>query len=96
MSCCYKHVHVDHSLFIKNHGFDFTTLIIYVDNIVLTGNYVQEIEYIKRTLHSNFHIKDSGQLKYLLGIEVAHSTKGISLCQRKYYLDLLNHIGMLG
>ena len=96
LSCSYKHAHADHSLFIKSHGFDFTALIIYVDDIVLTDNSVQEIDYIKRTLHSNFHTKDSGQLKYFLEIEVAHSIKGISLCQRKYCLDLLKDTGLLG
>ena len=96
LSCGYKHAHADHRLFIKSHGSDFTALIIYVDDIVLTDNSVQEIDYIKRTLHSNFHTKDSGQLKYFLEIEVAHSIKGISLCQRKYCLDLLKDTGLLG
>jgi len=95
LSCGYKHAHADHRLFIKSHGSDFTALIIYVDDIVLPGNSVQEIDDIKCILHSNFHIKDLGQLKYFLGIEVAHSTKGISLCQRKYCLDLLKDTACL-
>ena len=86
----------DHSLFIKAHNFDFTALIVYVDDIVLTDYSLAEIEHIKRILHTNFHIKDLGKLKYFLGIEVAHSDKGISLCQRKYCLDLLKDSGMLG
>ncbi|PRQ56575.1 putative RNA-directed DNA polymerase [Rosa chinensis] len=40
-------------------------------------------------------MKDLGQLKYFLGIEVARSKKGISLSQRKYVLDLLAETGML-
>ena len=63
---------------------------------MLTGNSLAEIERIKHILHTNFHIKDLGKLKYFLGIEVAHSDKGISLCQRKYCLDLLKDSGMLG
>ncbi|WVZ23107.1 hypothetical protein V8G54_001651, partial [Vigna mungo] len=65
----------DHSLFTKKHGSDFTALIIYVDDIVLTSNSVQQINHIKHILHINFHIKDLGKLKYFLGIEVAHSSK---------------------
>ena len=74
---------------------EFTALIIYVDDIVLTSNSAREISSIKQILHSNFHIKDLGTLKYFLGIEVKHSNQGISLCQRKYCLDLLKDSGML-
>ncbi|KAJ9556963.1 hypothetical protein OSB04_011577 [Centaurea solstitialis] len=50
--------------------------------------------FIKHT--SNRKIKDLGDLKYFLGMEVARSRKGIFLSQRKYVLDLLKETGMLG
>ena len=40
-------------------------------------------------------MKDLGQLKYFLGIEVSRSKTGICLSQRKYVLDLLAETGML-
>ncbi|XP_068504206.1 uncharacterized mitochondrial protein AtMg00810-like [Phaseolus vulgaris] len=92
----YAQAHADHSLFIKNTSYVFTVLIVYVDDIVLTGNCASEITKIKATLHSHLHIKDLGQLKYFLGIEVAHSSQGISLCQRKYCLDLIKDSGLMG
>ena len=43
-----------------------------------------------------FEIKDLGQLKYFLGMEVTRSKGGISISQRKYTLDLLKETRMLG
>ncbi|KAL0545996.1 hypothetical protein IC582_015900 [Cucumis melo] len=45
---------------------------------------------------NEFEIKDLGNLKYFLIMEVARSKEGISMSQRKYTLDLLTEIGMLG
>ncbi|KAL4035340.1 hypothetical protein IC575_004024 [Cucumis melo] len=44
----------------------------------------------------DFEIKNFGNLKYFLVIKITRSRKGISVSQRKYTLDLLADIGMLG
>jgi hypothetical protein len=86
----------DHSLFILRNGSDFTALLVYVDDIILAGNSLSEFSRIKKVMDREFRIKDLGQLKYFLGIEVAHSKSGISICQRKYCLDLLRDTGFIG
>jgi hypothetical protein len=51
---------------------------------------------VKTKLHEAFGIKDLGVIKFFLVLEVAHSDKGLTLCQRKYCLDLLTSTGTLG
>jgi len=59
------------------------------------GNDQNDIEQLKFNLNSAFKIKDLGNLKYFLGLEVARSKVGIYLSQRKYTLDLLSDCGFL-
>ncbi|GKA71784.1 putative RNA-directed DNA polymerase, partial [Tanacetum coccineum] len=60
----------DHSLFTNFKDNKFIALLIYVDDIVITSNYVNEIDQFKSYLKSKFNIKDLGNLKYFLVIEV--------------------------
>ncbi|RVW67994.1 Retrovirus-related Pol polyprotein from transposon RE1 [Vitis vinifera] len=50
----------------------------------------------KHGYSQEFEIKDLGNLKYFLGMEIARSRKGIFVSQRKYVLDLLKETRMLG
>ena len=68
----------------------------YVDDIILTENDKEELLRLKGHLAQEFEIKDLGNLRYFFGMEVARSRKGIVVSQRKYILDLLKEIGMLG
>ncbi|XP_019414086.1 PREDICTED: uncharacterized protein LOC109325899 [Lupinus angustifolius] len=95
ISLGYKQSHHDHSLFTKIHNSKFTALLIYVDDLILAGNDNNEIISVKNHLDAQFKIKDLGTLKYFLGLEVARNHKGITLCQRKYALDLLFDTGFL-
>ncbi|RVW83721.1 Retrovirus-related Pol polyprotein from transposon RE1 [Vitis vinifera] len=73
-----------------------TILIVYVDDIILTGDDTREVERLKKVLATEFEVKDLGQMQYFLGMEVARSRKGISISQRKYVLNLLTETDMLG
>ena len=67
-----------------------------MDDIIITGDDEAEIKCLKRNLSREFEVKDLGQLKYFLGIEIARNPNGIVLSQRKYVMDLLSETGMLG
>ncbi|XP_041027042.1 uncharacterized mitochondrial protein AtMg00810-like [Juglans microcarpa x Juglans regia] len=71
-------------------------LLVYVDDVLLVSDDLQQIQLLKKFLHDQFTIKDLGPLKYFLGLEIARSKTGISLCQRKYALDILQDTGNIG
>ncbi|KAK1408895.1 hypothetical protein QVD17_41029 [Tagetes erecta] len=91
----YKQSNADHTLFYKKRGKLITCLIIYVDDMIITGSDQEEISSLRRNLFTEFEMKDLGGLKYFLGIEVLRSKEGIFISQRKYILDLLAEVGMV-
>ncbi|RVW92973.1 Retrovirus-related Pol polyprotein from transposon RE1 [Vitis vinifera] len=93
----YTQSQADHTMFYKhsNEG-KVVILIVYVDDIVLTGDDCNELEKLKGKLAEEFEIKDLEALKYFLGMEFARSKEDIFVNQRKYALDLLDETGMLG
>ena len=92
----YKQCASDYSLFLKHQHNSITALLVYVDDIVLSGNNFTEIQNISHLLDNAFKIKDLGDLRFFLGFEVARTSTGINLYQRKYALDILTDTGMLG
>ena len=86
----------DHSVFYRNFVSGLILLVVYVDDIVITGSDSSGISSLKSHLQTQFHTKDLESLKYFLGIEVLRSKKGIFLSQRKNVLDLLSKTRKLG
>lgn len=91
----FQQSNLNHTLFLKHQGGKVTVLIIYVDDIIITGNNLEEIAKLQKQLATEFEMKNLGGLKYFLGIEVARPRQGIFLSQQKYTLDLLYEVGLL-
>ena len=68
----------DHSVFYHHSSTgQCIYLIVYVDDIVITGSDQDGIQKLKQHLFSHFKTKDLGKLKYFVGIEVAQSNSGV-------------------
>ncbi|RVW74545.1 Retrovirus-related Pol polyprotein from transposon TNT 1-94 [Vitis vinifera] len=74
----------DHSVFYHhNSSSQCIYLVVYVDDIVITGSDQEGIQRLKQHLLNHFRTKDLGKLKYFLGLEIAQSSLGVVMSQRK-------------
>lgn len=85
----------DNSLYTKAYPGSFLTVLVYVDDIAIASNNAKDLASLKLVLSIAFKIKDLGPLQFFLGLETARSSRGISVCQRKYAQDLLQDTGLL-
>ena len=92
----FQQSYLDYSLFILHREDTQLVVLVYVDNLIITGNTPSAIKHFMLYLSTCFHMKDLGILKYFLGIEVDRNPTGIFLCQHKYALDIIFEAGLLG
>ena len=66
-----------------------TIICLYVDDLLIFGSNTHAVNYVKTMLSANFDIKDLGEAKVILGINITRSEKGISLDQSHYIEKIL-------
>lgn len=70
-------------------------LLVYVDDLLLTGNNPTIVNQLISTLSNECSIKDLGYLHFFLGIEARYFLEGIILTQTKYTHDLFTQANMI-
>jgi Reverse transcriptase (RNA-dependent DNA polymerase) len=91
----FKSSSFDPSFFVLNTGKHVILILIYVDDIIITGSDAQAVQSCINQLSSQFALKDLGTLNFFLGIEARFCDQGLTLTQTKYILDLLKKVNMI-
>lgn len=86
----------DASMFIKTNQGKVVIVLVYVDDMIITGDDQDGIEQLKQNLCVRFHMKDLGRLSHFLGLELQYKEEVIILHQQAYCAKLLMKFGMLG
>ena len=84
----------DHALFLRRTNHGTVMLLLYVDDMIITGDDSAGISTLKQFLSQHFEMKDLGTPNYFLGIEILSSDDGLFLSQAKYASDLLSRAGL--
>ncbi|KAL8152032.1 hypothetical protein V2J09_021840 [Rumex salicifolius] len=80
--------HYDYALFVKIVPSGVVVALVYIDDLLLTGDDLIVIEEVKTALHSAFTIKDIGLIRYFLGLEVSRTSAGIMLNYTRVIIDI--------
>jgi hypothetical protein len=78
----FKMSKADSSLYVKKINDCIVVILIYIDDLIIGGDSMEEISKLKKNLEMQFHMKDLGELRYFLGIEMIRSESGIFMLQK--------------
>ncbi len=90
----FSRCHSDNTVYTKKEGKSLIILVLYVDDLILTGSDPNLINHVKSSLKKKFEMTDLGHLHYFLGLQVLQSKEGIFHSQSKYACDLLCFLHM--
>ena len=84
----------DSALFLRHTDKGTILLLLYMDDMIITGDDLSGIQELKDFLSQQFEMKDLGHLSHFLGLEITHSTDILYITQAKYASDLLSRAGL--
>ena len=84
----------DTTLFVRRSFTGIILILLYVDDMIITGDNSAGIRFPQHFLRQHFEMKDLGILSYFLRLEVTSSSDGYYLSQAKYASDLLSKAGI--
>ncbi|KAL6054460.1 Cysteine-rich receptor-like protein kinase 25-like protein [Balamuthia mandrillaris] len=86
----------DPCIYVKVEGGEIIILALYVDDVLLAAKTTKAMEPTKKQLSKAFKMKDLGEAKYILGIEIQrdYENKRTYLSQQKFISDTLEKYGM--
>jgi hypothetical protein len=90
----FSRCHFDPNVYTKKVGSHLIILVLYVDDLILTGSDSKILNHVKTSLKKKFEMTDLGFLHYFLGLQVLQTNEGIFLSQSKYACDLLHRFHM--
>ena len=86
----------DSSLFLYNRDDILFYVLVYVDDLILTGNNNQFLQNVVKSLGDKFSLKELSDLHYFLGVEVIPVKQGLFLSQNRYVHNILHQLNMTG
>jgi hypothetical protein len=90
----FSRCHYDPNVYTKKVGSHLIILVLYVDDLILTGSESKLLNHVKTSLKKKFEMTDLGFLHYFLGLQVLQTNEGIFLSQSKYACDLIRRFHM--
>nr|KAJ0204217.1 hypothetical protein LSAT_V11C500278180 [Lactuca sativa] len=91
----FKACQSDTSLFVHISSTTIIYILVYVDDVIITGNDAVKIQRFINQLHRVFALKDLGHLHHFLGLQIISSATGLDLSQQRYILDILDRSKMI-
>ena len=91
---CFCNSPTESTLYVKHEDDVLLIVVLYVDDLLITGPNERHIAEFKADLNATFKMKDLGMLHHYLGIQFKQCDGGIALCQTRYIETLLCKFGL--